>query len=168
MQLVPFQVALVLSPRVGGFGYVLRLCGPFKQSFLKVPQFFCHPNPHWFLQPEVTGIYLPSVGTGLGLGSLAPKVSLLIFTHHTWMWHCPCPICSHLSVPHLISSPLPHLRPLLRVWMNVASLNPWLLNLHTVWFSDSSGCYLFWDLVVILFVVVQGGEECLPTPLSCP
>ena len=25
--------------------------------------FFCCPNPHWFLQPEVMGIYLPGTGT---------------------------------------------------------------------------------------------------------
>ena len=30
--------------------------------------FFCCPNPHWFLQPEVMGIYLPGAGT-LGWGA---------------------------------------------------------------------------------------------------
>ena len=25
--------------------------------------FFCHPNPHWFSQPEVLGTYLPGTGT---------------------------------------------------------------------------------------------------------
>ena len=33
--------------------------------------------------------------------------------------------------------------PLLRVWMNVPSLTPWLLDFHTVRFSVSSGCFLF-------------------------
>ena len=43
--------------------------------------------------------------------------------------------------------------PLLPVWMNVASLNPWLLDFHTVRFSGSSECFLF-GLVVILLMVV--------------
>ena len=33
--------------------------------------------------------------------------------------------------------------PLLLVWMNVSSLSPWLLDLHAVRFSVSSGCFLF-------------------------
>ena len=33
--------------------------------------------------------------------------------------------------------------PLLLVWMNVSSLPPWLLSLHTVQFSGHSGCFLF-------------------------
>ena len=50
-----------MNPRVGGFVNVLRLCWPFKWQ--KSGSFFCHPNLCWFLQPEVTGIYLPSAGT---------------------------------------------------------------------------------------------------------
>ena len=38
-------VALVLNPRVGGFAYILRLCGPFRQSFLKIWQFLPLPPP---------------------------------------------------------------------------------------------------------------------------
>ena len=69
-------------------------------------------------------------------------------------------------VPHCISLPLcPFLSPpLLPVWMNVASLNSWLLDFHTVWFSESSGCSLFWGLVVILSVVARRGQTCLATP----
>ena len=56
-------------------------------------------------------------------------------------------------IPHLLAS-LPHLwvSDLLPVWMNVASLNPWLSDFHTVRFFDSSGYYLFLDLVVILWL----------------
>ena len=38
-------VALVVNPRVGWFTYVLRLCGPFKQSLLKIWQFLPLPKP---------------------------------------------------------------------------------------------------------------------------
>ena len=56
-------VALVLNPRVGGFVYILRLFGPFKHSFWKSSSFFHLPNPHCFIQPEVTAIYLLGTGT---------------------------------------------------------------------------------------------------------
>ena len=56
--------------------------------------------------------------------------------------------------------------PLLHIWMNVASLNPWLLDFRTAQFSDESGSYLFSSLVVIFAVVVQGGEPYLPMPPS--
>ena len=56
-------VALVLNPRGGGSAYVLSPCRPFNWSLLNTGSFFCRPNPHWFLQPEVMGIYLPGTGT---------------------------------------------------------------------------------------------------------
>ena len=52
-----------MNPRVSRFAYILRLCMPFKWSFLKTQHFFCCPNPPWFLQPEAKGIYLPGTGT---------------------------------------------------------------------------------------------------------
>ena len=70
------------------------------------------------------------------------------------------------SVPLCTSPPLSQSPPLLPAWMNVASLNPWLLDFHTVRFSDDSGWYFFCTLDVIFSVVVQGGETCLPTPPS--
>ena len=64
MPLVPLPaLALVLNPRGGRSVYVLSLCGPFKQSLLKIWQFLLPPKPNWFLQPEVMGIYLPGTGT---------------------------------------------------------------------------------------------------------
>ena len=38
-------VALVLNPRVGGLVYILRLCSPFKWSFLKIWQFLMLSQP---------------------------------------------------------------------------------------------------------------------------
>ena len=56
-------VALVLNPRGGGSAYVLSPCRPFNWSLLNTGSFFCRPKPHWFLQPEVMGIYLLGTGT---------------------------------------------------------------------------------------------------------
>ena len=47
--------------------------------------------------------------------------------------------------------------PLLPVCMNV-SLTLWLLDFHTVQFSDSSGCSLFLNWLFILLLVVRGSE----------
>ena len=54
-------------------------------------------------------------------------------------------LCLLTSLPCLSISALPtHLD-------ECGFLNPWLWDFYTAWFSDSSGCYLFWDLVVIPF-----------------
>ena len=37
--------------------------------------------------------------------------------------------------------------PLLQVWMDVSSLTTWLSDFHTVWFSGSSCCFLFLNLL---------------------
>ena len=42
--------------------------------------------------------------------------------------------------------------PLLPVWMNVSSLSPWLWDFHTVWFSGSSGWFLFLNLVLFFWL----------------
>ena len=57
----------------------------------------------------------------------------------------PVPLLQPLRAPpHLLAFlPIPEPSPLLLVWTNVASLNPWLSDLHTVLFSDGFGCYLF-------------------------
>ena len=56
------------------------------------------------------GTYLPVAQTlgwavWCGLGSLAPKVSLLIFIHHAWVWEhllgVPTPLHVSTSPPHL-------------------------------------------------------------------
>ena len=112
------------------------------------------------------GTYLPVLEpwarwSGLGLGSLTPEVSLPSFIHHMnvgptvlLLLHFPVPLLSSL--------------PLLLIWMNVTSLNLWLLNYHTGRFSDESGWYLFCSLVVIFAVVVCGVEACLAIPPTWP
>ena len=51
---------------------------------LSSSSFFHQLNPHWFLQPEVVGTYLPGTGTlgwgaWYGVGLFTPDVSLLSF-----------------------------------------------------------------------------------------
>ena len=74
-------------------------------------------------------------------------------------WVCQPPPCCKSCLPGCLS-PL-----LLLVWVHVSSLSPWLLDFHTVRFSVSSGCFLFF---VVLLLVVRGGTVCLPTPPSWP
>ena len=54
---------VLVNPRVGGFVYLLRQCGPFKQSLLKIWQFLLPPQHHWFLWHKIMGIHLPHAGT---------------------------------------------------------------------------------------------------------
>ena len=59
---------------------------------------------------------------------------------YVWMWGLGVrqPPSCHESSPPGCPSP-----PLLLVWMNGSSLSPWLSDFHSVWFSVSSGCFLF-------------------------
>ena len=84
-------------------------------------------------------------------GTLGFKVCHLV---HQLLPHCQLQLCPsrstirHLagsSSHHLAASPIPPgcpSLPLLLVWINVSSLSPWLLDLHTIRFSVSSG-FLF-------------------------
>ena len=88
----------------------------------------------------------------------------------------------HLSVPlcifthlHLYSFPPLHASlwvstslTFLHIWMNVPSLNRWLLDFHTAWFYDESEWYLFCSIVVIFAAVVQGEKACSPMLPSWP
>ena len=112
------------------------------------------------------GIYFPSAGTrgcvvlpGTWIAG-SQCITLDFYLLHvnvgpTIPW-LPPPLCSILCEP---VTPL-----LLCIWRNVASLNPWF----TAWFSDSSGFYLFWDLVLIPSTVVRGGKIFLPMAPSWP
>ena len=89
------------------------------------------------------------------------------------------PAAAH-STPQSATSlglPGPALPGVLPTWLPVPALpagldecfflSPWLLDFHTVRFSVSSGCFLFLNCVVLLWVV-RGGTVCLPTPPSWP
>ena len=58
--------------------------GSLRETALGSRSFFYQLNPHWVLQLEVVGIYLPGTGTqgwglGVGLGLLTPEISFLNF-----------------------------------------------------------------------------------------
>ena len=75
--LVPFQL-LRWCWSSGG----VSLCGgSLRGTAWGSSSFFHRLNPHYFLQPEVMGTYLPGTGTlgwgpGVELGLLTPKISL--------------------------------------------------------------------------------------------
>ena len=80
-------------------------------------------------------VFLPVyLHTDVGLPSL-PAATL-----HSWS-----------SSPYLATHPLhPSCLspPFLPIWMNVSSLTLWLSDFHTVWFSGSSGYFLFLNLLL--------------------
>ena len=70
------------------------------------------------------------------------------------------PTVLHISPPGWVRQPLPCRSssppgclppPLLLVWVSVSSLTPWLSDFHTVWFSGSSGYFLFLNLLLSFF-----------------
>ena len=61
-------------------------------------------TPTGFYSQKLWGFILQAlepwaVQSGLGLGSLVPKVPLPVFIHHTWMWACPFHHFCCLSAP---------------------------------------------------------------------
>ena len=42
--------------------------------------------------------------------------------------------------------------------MNVSSLTPWLWDIHTVWFSVSSGCFLFLNVLLSFFGLCEEAQ----------
>ena len=110
--------ATVVTPGVDGLMHVLRPCWTFKQR--KSGSYFCHPNPHRFLQPKVMVIYLPNDGT---LGCVVwPGAGLI---------HSQGILPIHSASATTTYPPIFMILPLLPIWMNVVSLNPWLSDFHT-------------------------------------
>ena len=86
-------------------------------------------------QDTPSGFYLPHLNVGQRMIVLLPLLPLDATL---------CLLASQPCLPGLLDfAPLP-------IWMIVASLSPWLSYFHTVPFSDSSGCHLFWDVVTVV------------------
>ena len=133
---------------VDGFVYILGPCGSLQQTLLcwwefllplQPPQIFTATGFEalffWCQTPGLCGLYCsPLVPTGISAPECgtARTASCRLTTWSTSCCHATCPL--HPGCPCL---------PLLPVWMNVSSLSSWLLNFHTIWFSGSSGCFLF-------------------------
>ena len=80
--------------------------GPLRGDAWESCSFFLYPKPHWFLHTEVMGTHLGlEPWAGVGLGFLAPEVSLPIFIHHMWVWDCPFCISESLCVSMSLSPP---------------------------------------------------------------
>ena len=135
MPLVPYQGAtLVLELRGSESEKMSPYVGSLRGTVWGSSNFFHQINPHWFLQPEILGIYLPGTGTlgwgpGVGLGLLIPRISLLNF-----------------YPPHMGMGPAHSISlPLLQVWMDVVSLILSLSDFHSTQLLSvlSSGCSIF-------------------------
>ena len=103
-------------------------------------------NPHRFFSVRGFEALFPCTGTLNFMICLTPQLFLPVIS--TQMWDCQVlqlPPCCESSLPGC-SSP-----PLLRVWMNVSSLTPWLVNFHTVQFTGTSCCLLFLNLLLPFF-----------------
>ena len=104
------------------------------------------------------GLELCAAWSSLGLGSFASQWSITARECGTSP-SVGCCFAATTLPSHVLSSL--HFFP---VWMNVSSLNPWLLDFHTVQFSDSSVCFLFWNWLLILLLVVRGSRAYLLMP----
>ena len=140
-------VALVVVPRMSGFVYILDCAGPLNRLSWETGSFCCCPTPHWFLQPGIMRLYFPgtrtlgcAVWSGAGFTCSQGIPSDLYST--TYECRTVCSRCHCTATSHPLHSGSLCL-PFLPIWMNLASLNPWLLDFHTVQFSGSSGCWFF-------------------------
>ena len=118
--------------------------------------FSCYLNIHRFLQP---GFFLKLYFLALETW-IAWSVSLSSCSYwfiHTQMWDHPV----HQPAPCHVSSPpqLPVSTPPTSL-MNISCLTPWLLDFHTVWFSGSSGNFLFLNLL-LSFVWLCEEAKCI-------
>ena len=119
-----------------------RTCGPFKWTLLRDPQFLLPPQPPLVLTARSYETLFPGtralqVWPGAhspGILNVGQPALLAAATASA----PPCHYHTTSSLPQLSTLPF------LPVWMNVSSLNPWLSDFHTSWFSGSSGCFLFW------------------------
>ena len=151
----------------GRFGFVLGLLGPLNGLSQGTSSFFCCLNPHWFLQSEIRRLYFPGTGT---LGYTVAQG-----------WDCWLPSYpSQFYPPHVIVGPpvLPATL-LLPPHYRTTSSPPYLPISTPPSCQDKYGFskslvaglpygLIFWQfwviflrLVLILLMVVQGGEACL-------
>ena len=117
-------------------------------------------NTHRFLQSEVLRFYFPALEPWVVLSVLLPSCYTQFICRQIWdHWVLrlpPCHVSSPLWLP--VSAPPPSLN-------EYFFLNPWLSDFHTIQFSDSSGYFFVFKFVVVLHLVVRGGNVYLPMPL---
>ena len=113
-------VSLVLNSRVGGFAYILGLCGSFKQTLLRYHQFLPPTQPLLILAARsYKGLFSQCWNRGQhGLAWCWDSLPLrypswfLSTTHKYWIAHS-ASLCltAATSLPphHILSPPAPHL-----------------------------------------------------------
>ena len=120
--------------------------GPSSRLSCETGHFSCCHNPHRILQVEVLRHYFPMLESWVAWSVSLPSCS-------------PQFICTRMS-DHLVHQlMLCHMSSLLRLPVSTPStsldecflFSPWLLDFHMVWFSDSSGCFLFSNLLLSFF-----------------
>ena len=142
--------------QVGGFVYILGPCGSLQWTLLWGCSFSHNRNPHRFVLLQVLRLCFsmlePWVVQYISLPSCSSQfIHMQIWDHKVcWplpclFWSSSCCLAAHPLCPHCLSPPL------LPVWINVSSLTPWLLDFHTIWFSGSSGYFLFLNLLLFFF-----------------
>ena len=142
---------------VGGFVCILGPCGSPMNSPVRLGVSPAASTPTGFFQSEVLRLYFPVLEPWVAWSISLPRFFLPVYPHAnmglpplpaytvspTWSSSCCLAMC-----PLHSSCPPP---PLLLVGINVSSLTPWLSDFHIVWFSGSSGYFLFLNLLSSCF-----------------
>ena len=149
MPLVPFKLPFYAGSQ-REWVWVSTCVGSLRGTVWESRSFFNQLNSHWFLQPEVMGTYHPGTGT-LGWGAwygagtphsrdIPPK-----FLSTTRVWGTSL---FHVSTPPTSLD-------------GCGFFNSIAVSLPFNLISDGYEWWLFYILVIIYDVAVQGGEPCL-------
>ena len=133
---------------VGSFVYILGPCRSLQWTLLWGWEFFLlSQSPHVFSVRGYEALFHHTGTLCCGSLSHSPVVPSSLST-------CKCGTTQ--SASHCLArSPLCPCCPslsLLPVWVNVSFLTSWLSDFHTVWFSGSSGYFLFLNLLLSFFL----------------
>ena len=162
--IVPFQVPpWCWFPGGWACAHSRTPCAPPMESpVIETGSFSCHCNPHRFLQPEILRLYFPTLEPWATWSVLLPSCSSWLIRMQ--IWDCPVhqpPPCCISSLPGLsISTPPTSLDECFFFNSLVVRL-PYGLTFWQLWL------FLFFKLVVILLLVVQGSAVYLCMPPSC-
>ena len=150
--------------QVGGFVYVLYPVNLSNKLSCEAGSFFCQHNPQGVFIQRFWGFHFQCCNCGLlhlshspvvppSLSSWKCATTLSTSQHVAWSSRCqlaPLPGPLAAALLPVLSAWMPISAPL-SVWMDVSSLTPWLSDFHTVWFSSSSSCFLFLNLLLSFF-----------------
>ena len=138
---------------VGGFVYVLGPCGSLQQTAVRLGVSPSATTSMSFTARVFEALF-PHAGTLGSVVCIDPQFFLPVYVHANV--GPPAPPTAALPSPPatdllgVLSTPAAS-PPLLPVWMNVSALTPWLSDFHTARFSVSSGCTLFFNLLLSFF-----------------